>query len=347
MADGLVVNIKKRWSNFSLEASFSVSGGYLGLLGASGSGKSMTLKCIAGVLVPDEGSIVSNGRTLFDSAKGVNLPPQKRNIGYLFQSYALFPHLTVMENICLGLNQANQEKALKTSDILQVFHLEGLEQKYPDKLSGGQQQRVALARSIIYQPDVLLLDEPFSALDTHLRDLLQIELMELLRLYTGEVLLVTHSRDEVYRICKNLVVMVDGKSVLSGNTQQIFQNPQWVSVAQLTGCKNISPCEILADYKLRALAWDLTLETDIKIPNQTKFVGIRAHDLYPLVLDHQISTPNIMPCVINQVVEDLFEHNVLLHNGIHYKVKKTDWANIKHKNHLCLKVPKQAILLLQ
>ena len=181
----LLVDIKKKLKEFTLEIDFKTDGESLGILGASGSGKSMTLKCIAGVETPDEGRIVLNGKTLFDSRKGINLKPQDRNIGYLFQSYALFPHMTVEENIGIGLNLHKTEKELRIREIIESFHLEGLESKYPNKLSGGQQQRVALARCLVYKPDALMLDEPFSALDSHLKDHLQSEVLELLKSYDG------------------------------------------------------------------------------------------------------------------------------------------------------------------
>ena len=164
----LFVDIRKKLKGFSLNVSFETNGDYLGVLGSSGSGKSMTLKCIAGIETPDEGLIILNGKVLFDSKKKINLKPQERNIGYLFQNYALFPNMTVEKNIGIGLKGSKYEKNRKINEIIEAFHLQGLEKKYPRQLSGGQQQRVALARCIIYKPDVLMLDEPFSALDTYL-----------------------------------------------------------------------------------------------------------------------------------------------------------------------------------
>ena len=193
----LLVDIKKKLKGFSLDVSFSIDGEYLGILGPSGSGKSMTLKCIAGVETPDEGCIVLNERVLFDSEKKINLKPQDRNIGYLFQDYALFPHMTVEENIGMGLRLPRKEKEQKVEEMINFFRLHGLKSKYPSQISGGQQQRVALARCIVYKPDVLMLDEPFSALDSHLKDQIQIEMLELLKLYEGEVLMVSHK--DVYK----------------------------------------------------------------------------------------------------------------------------------------------------
>ena len=172
--------IKKRFSGFSLDVSLNTDGGVMGILGASGSGKSMTLKCIAGIETPDEGRIVLNGRVLFDSEKHINLPPQKRKVGYLFQNYALFPNMTVETNIAAGLSGSKEEKQEAVARMIRLFKLEGLEKRYPSQLSGGQQQRVALARILVYEPDVIMLDEPFSALDYYLKEQLQFQVREVL-----------------------------------------------------------------------------------------------------------------------------------------------------------------------
>jgi molybdate transport system ATP-binding protein len=344
---GLLVEIRKKLKAFTLDVSFKTGGEYLGFLGASGSGKSMTLKCISGIKTPDEGRIILNGRVLFDSVKGINLKPQERNIGYLFQNYALFPHMTVAENIAIGLSCVGKEREQKVREMLNAFHLEGLEKKYPNKLSGGQQQRVALARCLVYRPDVLMLDEPFSALDSHLRDQLQVELMGFLKLHKGEVLMVTHNRDEVYRICQNIMILDEGKSVLFGNTRQIFRCPEREIAARLTGCKNISPCEILSAHHLRALDWNIVIDTEKEVPPETKYVGIRAHEFVMMEPVNSMTEKNMVQCRIAKVIEDLFEYNVFLENGLLYKVKKAEWDSLKNKESLFLKIPQEAILLLE
>ena len=171
----LSVDIRKKLEGFTLDIAFRTENRVTGLLGASGSGKSMTLKCIAGIEQPDEGRIVLNERVLYDSEKGINLTPQKRRVGYLFQNYALFPNMTVETNIAVGLSGSKKEMEETVREMVLRFHLEGLEKRYPGELSGGQQQRVALARIMAYKPDVIMLDEPFSALDTWLREQLQME----------------------------------------------------------------------------------------------------------------------------------------------------------------------------
>ena len=193
----LSVDIEKRLGDFTLRVAFETNGGVLGLLGASGCGKSMTLKCIAGIEKPDSGRIVLDGRTLFDANQHINLPPQQRQVGYLFQNYALFPNMTVRQNILCGLraqkDKAKREQALE--EIVALLQLQGLEDRRPAQISGGQAQRAALARILVSRPKLLMLDEPFSALDTHLRVQLQMQMRALLAGFGGDVLLVTHSRD--------------------------------------------------------------------------------------------------------------------------------------------------------
>ncbi|NLT95849.1 MAG: ATP-binding cassette domain-containing protein [Clostridia bacterium] len=357
---GLQVDIKKKLKGFSLDVSFATEGEYLGILGPSGSGKSMTLKCIAGVETPDEGRIVLNGKVLFDSEKKINLKPQERNIGYLFQNYALFPHMTVEENIGLGLRLPKKEKERKVKEMIRSFRLQGLECKYPSQISGGQQQRVALARCIVYQPDILMLDEPFSALDAHLKDQLQMEILEQLKLYEGEVLMVSHNRDEIYRFCKKLVVMDQGKSILFGETKDIFDQPKLNAVARIVGCKNISRCEIISPYSVRAIDWGLILTTEKPVPKNTKYLGIQAHAFRliddPFADGGVKKQENVIKCRIEKIVEGELEYEIYFrniefdddnsHSVLVYKVGKEQWDNRRNKESLYLKIPEQTILFL-
>lgn len=347
----LFVDIKKKLKGFSLDVSFETNGEYLGILGSSGSGKSMTLKCIAGIETPDEGRIVLNGKVLFDSYREINLKPQDRHIGYLFQNYALFPNMTVEENIGIGLVTSKTEKEKRVSEIIRIFHLQGLEKKYPNQLSGGQQQRVAMARCIIYKPGILMLDEPFSALDSHLKETLQSEVLEFLKLYDGEVLMVTHSRDEVYKFCNNLVIIDKGNSILLGNTKEVFREPKLVEAAILTGCKNISRCRILSSNKVYAIDWDITLEVEKEIPKEINYIGIRAHS-FEIVNTNLKKEKNILNYQIDKVVENVFEYSIILKSGkskntILYKVKKEEWDNREDKEELYLNIPESSILFLK
>ena len=188
----ITVDIRKKLGDFSLAISFETDAGRIGILGPSGCGKSMTLKSIAGIERPDAGHISIDGRVLFDSRQKINLKPQKRRVGYMFQNYALFPTMTVTQNIAAGQGIS----AERVREMIERFRLQGLEKHYPSELSGGQQQRVALARIMAYRPDLILLDEPFSALDSHLRFRLQNETGRILREFGRTALLVSHDRED-------------------------------------------------------------------------------------------------------------------------------------------------------
>ena len=279
---GLHVDIHKKLTGFMLRVKMDVNERRLGLLGASGSGKSMTLRMIAGIDTPDEGLIVLNGRTLFDSSKKINLPPNKRKVGYLFQNYALFPHMTVQENITLACKGKNaQEKEKIFQDQKRFFQLDGLEGRYPHALSGGQQQRVALARLLANEPDILLLDEPFSALDSYLRWQLEPSFLKILQSVSAPVVYVSHSRDEAYRLCDDMAIMENGRILLQGAKAQVFGNPFFEACARLTGCKNISKAVKQGDHQVFAVDWNLLLATGEAVPDDIAAIGIRAHDIKP------------------------------------------------------------------
>lgn len=197
----LEVQIYKKLAEFDLDVSFQVNDNILGLMGASGSGKSMTLKCIAGIETPDQGRIVLNDRVLFDSEKKINVPIQKRNVGYMFQSYALFPNMNVYENISVGLRARKvKDVDIVAQKVMKQFQISELASRYSKQLSGGQRQRVALARLMAYEPDVLLLDEPFSALDEDLKEDLLQELKSELQI-SKPVIFVSHNKEEVNELC--------------------------------------------------------------------------------------------------------------------------------------------------
>lgn len=320
MADKLLkVDIQKKLKEFDLNVEFELKNESLGILGPSGCGKSMTLKSIAGIENPDEGIIslfIGEETIYFDSDKKINLKPQQRNVGYLFQNYALFPNMTVEENIGIGLPKGDNKE--KVSQMIKRFHLEGLEKRYPRQLSGGQQQRVALARIMAYSPDVILLDEPFSAMDTFLKEQLRIELVNSLKDFDGFTILVTHDRDEAFQFCDELIILDEGKIIAKGNTYEIFENPKKVQVARLTGCKNISEIEIIDDYHLKALDWNLTLEVSEKINSNITHIGIRAHDFSAAEKDevNAFNTEN------STKMEKPFEWEISLANGLWWKYDK-------------------------
>lgn len=276
------IKIKKDFPSFALNVQFQSAANRVGILGASGCGKSMTLKCIAGIETPQEGTVQLDHSLLFDSAQKINRRPQDRNIGYLFQNYALFPTMTVAQNIASGLKCPKPQKQARIQEMIEKFHLSGLASRYPSQLSGGQQQRVALARIIASQPDAILLDEPFSALDLFLRDKLQRELMETLKDYSGTVILVSHSRDEIYRFSDEILVLDQGADVAYGKTKEIFASPVYQEVAKLTGCKNFSEIRHIGPCAIEAVDWGISLRLSHPAPQQATCIGYRAHDFVPV-----------------------------------------------------------------
>ena len=275
----LYIDINKELSSFNLDVSMESKGGIIGFLGASGSGKSMTLKCIAGIEKADSGKIIINDKVLFDSEKKINVKTKDRKVGFLFQNYALFPHMTIKDNIEIGLDRISKaEKNKLSSNFIKKFGLEGLEKRYPWQLSGGQQQRVALARALITSPDILLLDEPFSALDNHLRATMERELVEILKDYNGTVVFVTHDIAEAYRVCDKIIVFDSGKASNIREKNLLFENPLSFAEAKLTGCKNISKAKKLEDNLILAEDWDLKLKCSSN-NRDTDYIAIRSHNI--------------------------------------------------------------------
>lgn len=291
----MLVDIEKHLPSFHLKVAFTTDEQPLGLLGGSGAGKSMILRCIAGIETPTRGRIVLNGRVLFDSEQGINLPSRDRRIGFLVQNYALFPHMTVAQNIAFGLPKKLSDNSMRVQveEQLIAMQLQGLGDRYPHQLSGGQQQRVALARALASQPEALLLDEPFSALDTHLRSQLEQQMTETLTNYQGVSLFVTHNMEEAYRICPNLLVLEDGSPVHYGSKYEIFEHPATVSVAQITGCKNFSSAVVQSAQQVEAIDWGCHLKVIAPIPNELSHIGIRAHQI---TFTNDPNQENTFPC---------------------------------------------------
>ena len=279
----LEVNIEKQAGDFFLQADFSCGEELLGLLGASGCGKSMTLKCIAGIEKPDRGRIVLDGRVLFDSEKRINLPPQQRAVGYLFQNYALFPGLTVRQNILCGLHKEKNraEREREADRMMKLLQIEEAASLRPGQLSGGQAQRTALGRILVNRPALLMLDEPFSALDTHLRLRLQMELKTLLKDYGRGILMVTHDRDEAFRMCDRLGVMDRGRILTVRKTKELFADPGTRQAAAITGCKNIVRARKTNEYEVFVPEWNVRFTTAKPVGDGLKAIGIRAHYFHP------------------------------------------------------------------
>ena len=305
----LEVTIAKRFEGFTLHADFAAGNTAAAILGASGCGKSMTLRCIAGVVKPDSGRIVLDGRVLFDSEKGIDLPPQQRNVGLLFQNYALFPNMTVEQNILCALKKEKDPAARKAAcgSALCAMRLEELAHRLPSELSGGQQQRAALARILAGRPRILMLDEPFSALDSYLREEVEGEVGSLLSNFDGTALLVTHDRDEAYRLCREMIVMDRGEVLRAGTTKEVFADPRRLTAARLTGCKNILPCVRVDEHHVRLTGWGRELTVTLPVPEGCCAVGIRAHDFAPEAVDGE----NRMPVQVGASSENPFDWNMI------------------------------------
>lgn len=299
----LCVDIEKKLGVFRLRAQFEAQDGTTALLGASGCGKSVTLKCIAGIMTPDCGRIVLGDRVLFDSEKKIDLSPQQRRVGYLFQQYALFPNMTVEQNILCGIRREHRaQKKELLAEKIRMFRLEGLEKKHPAQLSDGQQQRVALARILSSEPEAILLDEPFSALDSYLKWNLELELADLLALFGGPVLWVSHDLDECYRNCGSVCVMEDGKTGAVTGMDEMLRCPESVSAARLAGCKNF----LTAVEKKGAVylpEWGMALPVDAKGKTFTT-LGIPDHAV-------ALSDGGALRCTLCRVISGM-EQDILL-----------------------------------
>ena len=250
----LEISIEKKLDGFTLRAAFTAGNTSTALLGASGCGKSMTLRCIAGIVQPDKGRIVLDGRVLFDSEQHIDLPPQQRGAGLLFQNYALFPNMNVAENIAFGLRIKKKSKAYiddKIKYALKLVNLDGYEKRKIDALSGGQQQRIAIARAIVNEPKVLLLDEPLGALDLKMRQDMQYELIRLKNELGITFVYVTHDQEEALTMSDTGVVMNGGKVQQIGTPEDIYNEPVNAFVADFIGESNIVDAVMVRDYVVR------------------------------------------------------------------------------------------------
>ncbi len=345
----LEVEIEKRFDGFTLRAQFTAQDTATAILGASGCGKSMTLRCIAGIVKPDKGRIVLDGVPLFDSEKKIDLPPQKRGVGLLFQNYALFPNMTVEQNILCGLH-AEPDRAKRRAacaEMIRALRLEGLEKRLPVALSGGQQQRVALARILAAKPKILMLDEPFSALDSYLREQVEGEVGALLAAFQGPALLVTHNRDEAYRLCREMIVMDGGRVLRAGETKAVFADPRSCTAARLTGCKNILPCVKAGPRSVRLAGWEAELHLAAEVPEAVCAVGIRAHDFAPCAA----GAPNALPVRVVSSGENPFDWNLICtapggEGRLWWKVSKATLASPEPETPQYLTVRPESVMLL-
>lgn len=342
----LYVNIKKKFHDFSLSVCFEAEDEIFAVLGESGCGKSLTLKCIAGIETPDEGKIVLNGKVLFDSEKKINVPARKRQIGYLFQDYALFPNMTVAENI--GISMKKTERKENVMKYIKMFFLEGLEGKYPHMLSGGQKQRTALARMMAQNPEMILLDEPFSAVDSTLKWKLEQQIAELFEKYGKTTLFVSHNRDEVYRLCDRMGIIHDGEMREIGEKHEIFQNPQTAAAARLTGCENISGISYTSKGKIRFDSWGMEKDMTGLLEKKTyQSVGIRARDI-EIVSEEDADGK----CVLKKRIESPFEMIYVVkvlgtEQELRLEIPKNQSAAYKEGDVLAIRFPVEKLLFLR
>ena len=274
----LEARIHKDLGEFSLDVDIKAGTETLGFLGASGCGKSLTLRCIAGIEKPDEGYIRVNDRVFYDSVAGIDLSPQERKTALLFQNYMLFPNLTIEQNVAAGIGKdvPREEAPAIVERELTRFSLGGFQKRYPAQLSGGQQQRVALARMLAAKPDILMLDEPFSALDSHLKGVLEQNLVDLFAAFKGTVLYVSHDIDEALRFCDRIAVVEAGRIRELDTGDELVNAPKSEAALKLSGCKNSVPFLRTADHEVWIPRWGVAVHTADPVPFEEGYLGVRA-----------------------------------------------------------------------
>ncbi|MGA9800974.1 MAG: ATP-binding cassette domain-containing protein, partial [Terriglobales bacterium] len=251
--NGVSLHILKRLrKDFELDLAASLPPGITILFGPSGAGKTTLLDCVAGLVKPDAGRIATKETVLFDGALGTNLPPQLRRVGYVFQDLALFPHLTVQGNVEYGLSRlASQQRQLRVAAILDSFRIAHLASRRPGEISGGERQRVALARALVIDPAILLLDEPLAALDAVTKSKIVDDLRAWNHIHNAPIVYVTHSREEVFALGEQVIVLENGRAIAQGTPHQVMTAPRLETVAQLAGFENIFDAEVIAVHEDR------------------------------------------------------------------------------------------------
>ena len=277
------------------------------LLGVSGGGKTTLFNVISGILKPDSGQVFLDGEEITGS-------PGK--VSYMLQKDLLLPYRTIEDNVALPLIIKGEKKKAARSQVqpyFQEFGLEGTQKKYPAQLSGGMRQRAALLRTYMFSQKIALLDEPFSALDSYLKEELQFELKQHLREFGKTTIIVSHDRDEIYKLCDRTMVMGQGEILVSKDTKELFEQPERVIAARLTGCKNISRAKKCGMHKVYAMDWGVELTVDRKVSEKITHVGIRAHDFHPADASSHDSE-NKIPVAVDREVRAPFEWTILFRN---------------------------------
>lgn len=294
----LEFSFERRLQGFVLAPALRAEQGITALYGPSGAGKSLTLLCLVGLIQPDRGWIRLNGRTLFDAAQGIHLPPHRRRMGVVFQEYALFPHLSVAANLAYGLRGIGRaEVGQRVLAMLRLLRLEGFGERYPGELSGGQRQRVALGRGLILQPELLLMDEPFSALDQMERERLRAEVLDLLRGFGGTTILVTHSLEEAYLMARQIAVIDGGRILQAGALDEVLRRPLDRRVAEQVGASNIFQGVVAGVGAAAAIAWRgvaLTVAGPLPAPGTAVEFCIRPEDVRLVWPDRAAGRSNVL-----------------------------------------------------
>ncbi len=319
----LEVDIQKQLPDFLLDITFKIDSqqNTLGILGSSGAGKTTLLRCIAGLDTPDRGRIILNNRVLFDSAKEINLPPQERTVGLVFQDYALFSHLTVAENIAFGMSATHSALVIQEeiNKQLEQVNLLSKSDRFSAQLSGGEQQRIALARALASNPAVTLLDEPFSALDTNLKARLIKLLHKRLTNYPGLTLYVTHNLAEAYYLCPQLLIIDRGTAIAFDQKQNIINHPPNLKTAQITGCNNFSRAKKTSPQTIKAVDWQCELQVEHPIPKNLSQIGIHAH---AITFTKNESGVNIFPVWLAKYSE--FPNKVIAYLKLHSTINNSE-----------------------
>lgn len=294
---------------FNLAPALTADRGVTALYGPSGAGKSLTLLCLVGLRRPDRGWIRLNGHTLFDAAAGTHVPPHLRRVGIVFQEYALFPHLTVARNLGYGLRGFPRDEVRERVEaMLRLLRLEPFGNRYPGELSGGQRQRVALGRGLIIQPELLLLDEPFSALDQMERERLRAEVLELLQGFGGTTVLVTHNLQEAYLMARQVAVIDGGRILQAGPRDEVLQHPRDRRVAEHVGASNIFQGVVVTDEDAAsaAIAWHgnrLAASGALPPPGTAVEFCIRPEDVRLVWPERASERPNVLRGLLTAEVE--------------------------------------------
>ena len=296
---------------------------------------------------PTSGKVLIDGKDIFSMNDKKLTVFRRRNIGFIFQAFNLVPELTVEQNILCALKKEKDPAARRAAcaEALRAMRLEELAKRLPGALSGGQQQRAALARILAAKPRILMLDEPFSALDSYLREEVEGEVGSLLAGFAGTALLVTHNRDEAYRLCREMIVMDGGEVLRAGTTKEVFADPRTRAAARLTGCKNILPCTRVGEHTVHLAGWEQPLTVALPVPEGCRAVGIRAHDFAPCAP----GTPNSLPVQAVSTSENPFDWNMIFtlpggETRLWWKVSKETLAAPPPKAPACLAAAPENIM---